>query len=309
MGLIQREFGIAILICAPIYFLWEVHPWIAEQTRRRSRIMLIVFMVVGASLGAGAWWWMRKNVTKSESVLSNLSAPQPTPSLPHLKLSLIIDSVTDKEVSWHIEPETDRPIEKIHTRFVAENGMNDELGGPFDRSLSPGDKMSILGMPGLVKPHTYNRLNATIIYGVVGNLKEQFASTFQYFFMADTPKTVAPEGIRPTENLTTSPGVDKADAAAALRQRVGTMFLALPERTTEGRPNVVSGGNSVRTISFDPVYGTASFRMKFPNGKSVTLTGPLRAKANGLHVLIMTWDESKELATLMVDDVPAKVVK
>jgi len=280
------------------------------------------FLIVGAlsfifAFGAvllNRWFYAPKLTSPIQSALPK-PEPEKSPetgktSLPHLKLSLILDSVTAQQVTWHLEVESDRPIEKILTRYVGPNETSDTEAQPaFDRNLSPGDKLSITGPPWL-NPHGYNRLNVTLIYNVVGNIKDQYASTFEFFFIADKARTVAPEGVKPTENLATSPDVQGAtDAVAAFRRPMGTMALKLGEVRPDGKPNVTNLVNPVRALTFDPVYGTAGFKMKFPSGESVTLTGPLQKRLNGFHELIVTWDESKGIATLMVDGVEAKQVK
>ena len=66
MGWVEHHLGIGILICALLYLLWEIAPWITSQLHRRPIVSLIAFIVVGAFVGAGAWGiW--KNVTKTSS--------------------------------------------------------------------------------------------------------------------------------------------------------------------------------------------------------------------------------------------------
>jgi hypothetical protein len=62
MGWVQREVGILIFICVPIYLIWEVAPWTTDHIRRRPFVTLGAFMVVGSVLGAAAWWVWKSNI-------------------------------------------------------------------------------------------------------------------------------------------------------------------------------------------------------------------------------------------------------
>lgn len=76
IGWVQREVGIIILICAPIYFVWEILPWVRGQVKRRPSVSLVVLMVVGAVAGAAAWWMLRSNATPPQQVLEETKKEQ-----------------------------------------------------------------------------------------------------------------------------------------------------------------------------------------------------------------------------------------
>jgi hypothetical protein len=68
-GLVQYQLGILILIAAPIYFLWEISPWITQNVRRFPRMSLVAFIFVGALIGAGGWVaWHRLGARPSPQV-------------------------------------------------------------------------------------------------------------------------------------------------------------------------------------------------------------------------------------------------
>jgi hypothetical protein len=268
----------------------------------------VAFLAGGSigALGILAHFWVEKNrayVAPATPVTAATSVP-----LPHLKLSLTLDSVTDKNVEWHLTPETDHPIENIQVRFDTGLGSEDQIQPPIARSLSPGDQSAIAGPTYLLAPRIRIHLRVTLTYNLVGNPKEQFASTFGFFFVTDRVKTVAPDSIKPTESVAAGEAAAQSasGAASALGQPIGAMSLVLPELLPDGTPNIVNGGNKTRAVTFNPIYRIASFRMKFPSGESVTLTGQLQKRPNGLHLLILAWDESKRMATLEVDGVKAK---
>lgn len=77
-GWVQREIGVAILIFAPIYFLWEIWPWLKVQTKRRAQVSLVVLMIFGAASGAAVWWLLRNSAVPPQPV-STETASHPVP--------------------------------------------------------------------------------------------------------------------------------------------------------------------------------------------------------------------------------------
>lgn len=300
MGWVRPVWGLAVMTVGIVYVVWEIYPWTTDKIQRRPRMSLVVLMVIGAGLGAVAWWCIRKSAVRSAPAPISASA-----SLPHLKLSLILDSITDKEVTWHLVPSTDRRIENMRVRYVTSGAAEDEIEPRFPRILSPGDELSLTGPPIFLKPHSYNRLDVTLIYALPGNTKDQFATTFHYFFMADRTGDFQPESIGEPAKVS-EPQMQEGgtNVLAALRQSAGTVEIVLNELNQSGQPNVASGGNQLRTITFNPVNKTATFTMKLASGKSLIFTGQLAERLNGFHNLCMTWDDDKGTATFTVDGVP-----
>ena len=60
MGLIQKETGEAIIGVALLYFGWEFYPWAREQVNRRPQVSLVIFMFLGACLGVGVWYALKR---------------------------------------------------------------------------------------------------------------------------------------------------------------------------------------------------------------------------------------------------------
>ncbi len=75
MGWIHKDFGIIILVLCPLYFLWEVSPWITAQRRRRPVLSLVGFILAGGGLGVGAWWGWNVLVHPHDAVVNS---PLPT---------------------------------------------------------------------------------------------------------------------------------------------------------------------------------------------------------------------------------------
>jgi hypothetical protein len=59
MGWVKPIIGLIILLFSVAYVGWEVAPWATPRIRRRPVISLIVFMVIGAGLGAAVWQMWR----------------------------------------------------------------------------------------------------------------------------------------------------------------------------------------------------------------------------------------------------------
>lgn len=302
MGWVKPIWGIGVMIVGIAYLVWEIYPWVKDQIRGRPRMSLVVLVVIGASLGAAAWWYIRKSTISTVPVAASL--PQP-----RFKLGLILDSITEKEVTWHLDLETDHTVENIRVRYVATGGTEDEREPPFPRSLASGEKLSLLGPP-LLRPNAYNHLNVTLTYVLPGHTTDQFGTTFHFFVMANaTGVTFHPESVEGPIKITESMQGGGDNLAAALQQpRAVLLHMTLNEVTPDGKPNIVNGGNQVRTINFNPVNRTASFAIKFPSGKSLLFVGPLGTRLNGFHQLQMSWDDAKDTAAFVIDEIPAKAV-
>jgi hypothetical protein len=56
LGWVRPSWGIVMMVVGAIYVVWEVAPWTTTQRRRRPLVSLFVFVLVGAAVGASAWW-------------------------------------------------------------------------------------------------------------------------------------------------------------------------------------------------------------------------------------------------------------
>jgi hypothetical protein len=62
MGWVKPVLGACIMAVGFVYVAWEISPWTSNQIRKRPIVSLLIFMVIGSGIGAGAWWiW--KNTT------------------------------------------------------------------------------------------------------------------------------------------------------------------------------------------------------------------------------------------------------
>jgi hypothetical protein len=76
MGWVKPLLGMAIMAVGLLYVLWEIAPWITSQIRRKRSMSLVVFIFVGAGLGAVAWLAWRNTVASPS--LQALISPQIT---------------------------------------------------------------------------------------------------------------------------------------------------------------------------------------------------------------------------------------
>jgi hypothetical protein len=53
-----------------VYVVWEIAPWTKIQIHKRPVVSLLLFMVIGAGVGAASWWIWRSVVPKAAPLLS-----------------------------------------------------------------------------------------------------------------------------------------------------------------------------------------------------------------------------------------------
>lgn len=278
---------------------------VTSQVFKRLKVAVAVSIVVPLVLAVGFDQWAPKPPTPDHPP----QVPIPLPAIPHVRATLVIESLSKKNgVIFHLNPETDIAIENIHARFVSSGLTDDEPEGPFHRTLEPGGQLSISGPGGLIIPHRYNRLNVTLFFKLK-NDADQLATTFEFFFMADNPKTVNPEGGGITARVKEPTQQMGTDLMAAWRQPTAKMHLVLNEQTSDGKPNITNVSNSRRTLKFDPTYKTVTFSTRLASGKLITFSSNLSENRTGSHTLLILWDEAKGTASLTVDGRQARSVK
>lgn len=100
MGWVRPSFGILIIFISLIYVLWEISPWVNRYMRRRPLMSLAAFIVLGACLGAGLWWFWENYFLPAKAISHQESSPnspahrlaQPSPKLDSVFDSTILDS-------------------------------------------------------------------------------------------------------------------------------------------------------------------------------------------------------------------------
>ena len=294
-------------------------PWITSAspfTVKAWRILVVTAVVLVAVSRFGIWVWPQPEIHENIGRSDEASRPEPqnhpeidNANLPHLRMTLVIDSIGKDAVAYHIEPETmNCVISNIKASFETANILSQEVGSPFNRSLSPGDKIAITGPPFVLAPHAYNKVNVALTYdAVLGNLNGRFKSVFQFFFQTDSPRSIAPEGTKPTEQIAADSEHETArqDLVAAWKKPSGTAVLALPEKKPSGEPNLIHATNGVRDLTFNPVLGISEFSVKHGD-RLVSVRAHLQPREKGIHIAIMTWDDAKGLVSLRVDGVEGK---
>jgi len=72
MGWVKPLVGcfVIVIFIALVYVIWEIAPWTTNQISKRPRMTFLVFVVVGASIGAGTWWMWRNAAGKQPEPLA-----------------------------------------------------------------------------------------------------------------------------------------------------------------------------------------------------------------------------------------------
>lgn len=77
MGWVRPTWGLGVMGIGFLYVLWEFTPRINSFVRRRLFVSLVVFVLVGAGLGAVAWQIWRNIANKgAEPTVANVQQPQ-----------------------------------------------------------------------------------------------------------------------------------------------------------------------------------------------------------------------------------------
>jgi hypothetical protein len=260
----------------------------------------------------GAWFsfrsWIRPTISEIRRASKEgvLEALKTVPAdRPHIATRLVIDSVGRSELVFHLGLENIGRFQVNNIKCAYNTGemVSNELIPFIPRTLPPGGHLSVQGLPitGLKK---YKTLFVDLAYeGAPSEVLSAFTSRYRFSL---PPGDLKPQTIDPDEweeftgNLAFDQNLEIIKKGLGASQ--GTLMLALPEHTTDGRPNVVLMFNSDRRFVFDPISQTVFFQTAFASRQTKAIRQQFRPTQNGLHIVTFTWDE-QSVADLYIEGV------
>lgn len=121
---------------------------------------------MGGAVGAFSYWSYKRQQQRQEvkpapdQTKIEQPSPSPTPH-PYILTSLVIDSVADHKVSFHLQIENGKtPIKHVRANFTSDNYSEIENESYMPRDLQPDGKLSIPGAPLVFKT---NRTTSLIV--------------------------------------------------------------------------------------------------------------------------------------------------
>jgi len=285
------------ILASMLFALWGI-PAVSARVPTLPGLLVVASFY---GLVAGTFW------TISEVPKSDVPGP-PEPkaeSNPHLALALVIDSLNENEPNFHIEVQNIGDAQVTLTGYTYKTPkLSDWTNLPIDReaTIPKEGKISLRGqmLSGITQPPVL--LEVTLTYELADAPREIFTSSYKFFVdHAITP----PATLLPTDWRETRGGEEQARGASAifsaLSKPSGTVALVLFERKPDGTLNKVTFGGAGKRFVFDPAGRFAEFSNLLSDGKNKTVRGELKPSENGGHSIIITWDNSKESASIMVD--------
>jgi hypothetical protein len=225
---------------------------------------------------------------------------------PHLQTRLVIDSVQDLDVDFHIEVEN---ISKLQVNGLRAGMRIPEMTSldvsmPLPPTLPPGGRLSIPGNPvsGL-KRHGVLFLDLNY-ESKVGSRTNKFISSYSFLVR---PVDMKAQAFLPTtwqEQAGVILGAEQQTMEAALKTLAGsqgTMLIGLPLRRPDGSPNLLVMTNNKRTFSFDGGSRSISFTTTTSTGSLRTINHALPEGSYEAIVIGCLWDDQKDEAKLIIN--------
>jgi hypothetical protein len=217
---------------------------------------------------------------------------------PHLALMLALESLNDNEWNFHIEVDNSEGPEISIQQYVY---RTQEFSGgvifPQDKKpiVSKAAKVAVPGKisTGFVQPRT--PVDVLIVYGTP---QRTFASAYRFVVdhSIEFPDRFFPvKWQEPGKSFDVEKELEK-EAISALNKSAGTVFFVLPKTRPDGSPNIFNIRTPRRSISFNSTTDTARFGFRSDILQSIVDEG-----SSGLHTLIASWDDSKQIMSLTID--------
>jgi len=267
----------AAFLCVPVLAAWTASPNIAANESP-----------FGSPLAA----------TGNNNVVFSQGSNTTNEDDPHLALTLAVESLNYNEWNFLIEADNSEGPEISIQQYVYRT--RDFSGGViFSQDKKPlvskAAKVAIPGKisTGFVQPRT--TVDVLIIYRTP---QRTFASAYRFVIdhSIELPDRFFPvKWQEPGKSFDVEKELEK-EAISALNKSAGTIFFVLPKTRPDGSPNIFNIRTPRRSISFNSTTDTAQF-----GSRSDILQSIFDEGSSGLHTLIASWDDSKQIMSLTID--------
>lgn len=294
----------ALFVVAAVYF-WVAMVFWGINTSYGVRVRALV-IVATVSVSA---WLLIEGVRLVENRKRDEDTPAPLVQ-PQVFTRLVIDAVTSKKVSYHLQIENGPlPIKNIRVVSNTEKFAYAE-NQTLPRMVPPNKEIRISGLPAVLEPRQYTNLTVRVAFTAeIDGIDKDFVARFRYLVGPDDLKAqiIDPEFSETKEGRLDPQEQDAVvDLAQQFSKPEGTIFIALPE-TREGKPNIVGHQNDQRRFLYDPVSRKVSFETRTKSGRLVKLEQPMPALKESAHRVLISWNSTGGI--LGVDGVEVKDIK
>jgi hypothetical protein len=279
----------------------------AERRGQQNRMTpLLGMLVCGIGfLAFGAWYFWPSNVpTERPSAVSPGTAIE---KIPHLKLQLVLDSITPTGVWFHFEAENigDMTVTNLTRNFESPGVTAFQSQPPGPITLAPKGTVDLEGAiaPQLLKAQF---LTATLFYETQINGKPlPFESQYRFVLPMNPSahQIIQPAWIKEGPAIAADRNIEQSDAVSFFSKPSGTAAMVLPERKPDGSPNLVVGRAADKTFIADFAKGEIAFTVVFPDGHAKTIYQNVFKPAR-MHQVTISWNKAKHTVALSVDGVP-----
>jgi hypothetical protein len=228
------------------------------------------------------------------------------PIRPHLQTRLVIDSVQDADIDFHIEVENISrwQVDALRSGMRTPDVVDLEVSAPLPPTLPPGGHLAIAGLPGSgLRRHGILFLELNYTSDIQGK-PSKFISKYSFLVR---PVDMKPQALLPTtwqEQAGEVLGPEQQSAEESMKVfggPQGTMFFALPVRRPDGSPNLLVMTNDKRKLSFDGAARSLSFTIRTRAGALKTINYPLPEGSYEAIVVGCLWDDQKDEVKLIIN--------
>jgi hypothetical protein len=268
---------------------------------RKALVCALVPVAWSASLNIAANENLFENqvaAAKSNNIIFSQGSDAANEDDPHLAPMLVIDSLNENKLNFHIEVENSMSPQVSILQYVYRTPQFSD-GVIFPENKRPTvHEAARIALPGnmsigITRPST--SLDILLVYRTP---LRTFGSAYKFLVDHSVKPT---ERIFPVSRQAERNPFDiekelQREAISALSRSAGTIFFMLPETRPDGSPNIFKIRTPDRSISFNSTIGTVLF-----GSQSNILQSIFDEESSGLHTLIASWDDSKQTMTLTID--------
>jgi hypothetical protein len=229
-----------------------------------------------------------------------------TPAAPQLKLELVIDEIRADDAGFRFIATNIGTLEMtvVAWNYYIEGEMSasERPASMIKRELAPSARLALMGLPinGLIKRRN---ISVEVEYtSNIGGVSSTFNSSYRFAIPAGP---VEGRSIDPIEASRTSGAIanveKKNDILRAFLNPTGTIYLVVPETHPDGTANRTEVSNNGKYFLYDPENRQALFGISYPDGKFQYALGFAREEAKKIHIISMSWDDTKTSLIFRVD--------
>jgi hypothetical protein len=282
-------FVLATAVLIAILGLWEVNTDLKILPRSAVSIICLSGLLYGAFESVR---WVRGRHQPEHSTKHDANPQENTAaSRSYLVVKLVIDNIDKTSIQFHYLLRNEGPQEIKISHLVYKNPTSTAWEGSMEpeRAMIPGGELASNGTVSRSEmPGKLTCMASYSIGGLAGSI------TSQYEFQVRTIDLQPGKALEATsrgEVIGKELDPQNLIMEAFRQQAVGSLAFWFPEKLSDGTPNNLSiSADSTRQITFDPLSRTVHLMMQI-NGKVSQLQRPLLKPKQGMHFVVVTWDD------------------